>query len=95
MCARDEDKNIVPEQLANFTIEDGEWMRAVSRKAFTSRQCDQIGRFFKVLGIMVSIKSSPDTWCIFGLWWKAKLFMLNYSSYFLGNFRKNLGYFLI
>ena len=25
-------------------------------------QCDQIGRFFKVLGDMASIKSSPNAW---------------------------------
>ena len=32
---------------------------------------------------------------IFGLKWKATLFMLNCCSYFLGNFWKKLGYFFI
>ena len=30
-------------------------------------QCDQIGRFLKVLGDIVSIKSSPNAWWIFGI----------------------------
>ena len=49
-------------------------------------QCDTIGRFLKVLGDMVSIKSGPNAVWFFGLKWKATIFMLNYWSYFLGNF---------
>ena len=30
-------------------------------------QCDQIGRFFKVLGDKISNKSSPNYWQLFGL----------------------------
>ena len=44
---------------------------------------------------MNSIKNSSNAKWIFGLKWKATLFMLNYCSYFLGNFWKKLGYFLI
>ena len=58
-------------------------------------QCDQIVRFFKVLGDMVSIKSSPNAWWILGLKWKATLFMLNYCNFFLGNIWKKICYFLI
>ena len=58
-------------------------------------QCDQIGRFLNVFGDMVSIKSSPNAWWIFGLNWKAALFMLNYCGYYFGKYWKNLGYFLI
>ena len=58
-------------------------------------QCDQIGRFLKVLRHMVSVKSSPNAWWMFGLKWKATLLMLNYCGYFLGNFWKTLGYFFI
>ena len=54
-------------------------------------ECGQIGRFLKVLRDMVSIKSSPNAWWIFGLKWKTTLFMLNYWDYFL----EKLGYFLI
>ena len=35
---------------------------------------------------MVSIKSCPNAWWIFGLKWKATRFMLNYCDYFLCNF---------
>ena len=51
-------------------------------------QCDQIGQFLKVLCDMVSIESSPIALFIFGLKWRAALFMLFYWGYFLGNFRK-------
>ena len=44
---------------------------------------------------MVSIKSSPNAWLIFGLNWKATLFMLSYFDYFLGKFWIKMGYFLI
>ena len=30
-------------------------------------QCDQIGRFVKILCIKVSFKSNPIVWCLFGL----------------------------
>jgi len=30
-------------------------------------QCDQIGRFFKVLGNKISSKRSPNDWQLFGL----------------------------
>ena len=56
------------------------------------KQCDQSGRFFKVRGDMVSIQSSPNAWWFFGLKWKATLFILKYCGYFLGNFRKKLGF---
>ena len=58
-------------------------------------QCDQIGWFLKVLGDMVAIKRSPNAWWIFGLKWTATFLMLKYCDYFLGNFWKKLGSFLI
>ena len=54
-------------------------------------QCDQIGRILKVLDDMVSIKSSPNAWGIFGLKWKATLFMLTYCSYFFGQVLEKFG----
>ena len=46
----------------------------------------RLGQFWK---FMVSIKSSQSEWWIFGLTWKATLFMFSYFHYFLGNFWKN------
>ena len=52
-------------------------------------QCDQIGRFLKVLGNRKSSKRSPNDWQLFGLFWKTSLLCKNCISYFLGNFWKN------
>ena len=53
-------------------------------------QCDQIGQFFKVLGNKVPCKSSPNIQL-----WKMELFTLNWCGYFLCNFCRKLGYFLL
>ena len=37
------------------------------------QQCDQIGRFSKVLGNKFACKSSPKHWWLFGPFWKASL----------------------
>ena len=68
-------------------------LRSSSLQRFN--QCDQIGQVLKVLGDMVSINNSPNASWIFGLKWKATFLMLNYCDYFLGNFLKKIGYFLI
>ena len=58
-------------------------------------QCDQIGRFLKNLGDKISYKSSPNDWKLFVQLKKNLLFCKNYCCYFLGNFWKHLGYFLL
>ena len=58
-------------------------------------QCDQIGRFLKVLGDKICYKSSPNNYQIFGLFWKTSLLCKNWCGYFLGNFWKHLVYFLL
>ena len=60
-------------------------------------QCDQIGRFLKVFGNKISSKSSPNDWQLFGLFWKTSLLCKTAlaTSYFLGNFWKKSGYFLL
>ena len=54
-------------------------------------QCDQTGQFFKVLGDMVSVKSSPNTWWFIWLKWTATLFMLNCCSYSFGQLFEKFG----
>ena len=82
-------------QSETFFLQKGEiseiWYSAAWRHLSGSVGPDW--RFLKVLGDMVSIKSSPKAWLIFGLEWKATFFMLNYCGYFLGNVWKNLGNF--
>ena len=58
-------------------------------------QCDQIGRFLKVLGNKVPCKSSPNIEQHFRLLWKMALVMLHWCGYFLGTFWWKLGYFLL
>ena len=69
----------------------------------TTYQCDQIGRFFKVLGDKFSLKSSPNVLWMFGLLWKHPFSCINCCGYFLGNlvkfwatlyFNFNLGAFI-
>ena len=57
-------------------------------------QCDQIGRFFKVLGNKSAIKSSPKK--MGDIWANLKRFELckNWCGYHLGTFWKQLGNFL-
>ena len=45
-------------------------------------QCDQIGRFLKVLGDMVSIKSIPNAWCIWVTFEKIGLLFNLASNHF-------------
>ena len=54
----------------------------------TTYQCDQIGRFFKVLGDKFSLKSSPNVLWMFGLLWKHPFSCINCCGYFLGNLVK-------
>ena len=56
--------------------------------------CDQIGRFLEILGHKLYNKSSPNVWWLFGQLWNPLLFKSNWKRYILGNFWKNLGYFL-
>ena len=68
---------------------------AKSKETKKQKQCDQIGRFLKVIGDKISIKSSPNYFSLLGLFWKTSLLCKNCYGYFLGNFRKHLGYFLL
>ena len=56
---------------------------------------DQIGRFLKVLGNKIYSKRSPKDWQLFGRFRKTSLLCKNCIGYFLGNFWKKLGYFLL
>ena len=58
-----------------------------------SVQCDQIGRFLKVLGNRLSCKISPNDWKVFGLFWKTSLLLKTALPTFLGNFWKNFATF--
>ena len=53
-------------------------------KILTGQQCDQIGRFFELLGNKISYKSSPKILVTFGLF----KIMQNDLCYFLGNIGK-------
>ena len=44
---------------------------------------------FERFGVIVSINRSPNAWLIFGLTWKARLFIINYCGYFWATFGKN------
>ena len=70
------------------------WLTLWPVKMFYSHQCDQIGQFLKVLGDRFSYKRGPNTWWLFGLFRKTKLWRENCCGYFLGNFCMNLKYFL-
>ena len=59
------------------------------------QQCDQIGRFLKVLGNRISSKRSRNDWQLFGLFWKISLWCKNCIGYFLGNFWQKMGYFFL
>ena len=60
---------------------------------FESRdQCDQIGRFMKVLGNKFAHKSSPKILSTFELYWKRISKCKNCCGIYLGNFWKHLGY---
>ena len=55
-----------------------------------SNLCNQIKRFFKVLGKKFPIKRSPNDWQLFGLFWKTSLSCKNCINNFLGNFWKKV-----
>ena len=57
-------------------------------------QCDQLRRFFKVLGNKMTSKRNPNDWQLFGLFWKTSL-LCNYffSATFWAPLWK-MGYFL-
>ena len=55
---------------------------------------DQNGRFLEFLGNKFYYKSSPNVLWLFGQLWNPLLFKSNCWCYILGNFWKNLGYFL-
>ena len=52
-------------------------------------QCDQIGRFLKVLRGKFSNNSGQNIWQLLQLFWNMQLFKKNNFGYFWGNFRKN------
>ena len=58
-------------------------------------QCDQIGRFFKVLGGKLSYKSSPNVWWLKGHFENISFEVKTAVVTFLGNFIKNWATFLI
>ena len=41
--------------------------KIVYSNALSPNQCDQIERFYKVLGIKITYKSNPNIWQLFGL----------------------------
>ena len=43
-----------------------EWLKRETRRSIAWEQCDQIGRFLKVLGDKLSLKKSPNVWWLFG-----------------------------
>ena len=49
------------------------WVVLTHKCHFWLTQCDQIGRFLKVLSDIFSDKSSPNIWQLFGLCWKMYL----------------------
>ena len=58
-----------------------------------ANQCDQIGRFLKVLGNKFCFKSSPKYLVAFRLFWKTSLLKLKPVWVILFNVKKKLGYF--
>ena len=52
------------------------------------KQCDQIGRFLKVLCNTFCYQSSPNIWKCFGVFCSVSLFKKNCFGFFLGNNRK-------
>ena len=61
---------------------------------FNPFQCDQIGRFLKVLGYKFVNQSSPKGLVTFGGLQKRISLCENFCFYYLGNFYKHLGYLL-
>ena len=70
------------------------WRRRLRECLVRYEQSDQIGRFLKVLGDKFSYKRSPNVCWLVGLFWKHTFSLINWCSYFLGNFWKFLGYFI-
>ena len=60
---------------------------------FSWEQCDQNGRFLKVLGNKFAFKSSPKSFVYFWAIWKKIICHKNCCGYYLGNFWKHLGNF--
>ena len=58
-------------------------------------QCDQIGRFLKILADKFSFKRSQNILSVLGLFWKQHFLSKKCCGYFLGNFWWYLGYFLV
>ena len=58
-------------------------------------QCDQIGRFFKVLGNKFYLKSSPNIRWLCGLFWQIILFKLKLPRPLFGQHLKNFGQILL
>ena len=56
-------------------------------------QCDQIGRFLKVLGNKFALKSIPKRLLSFGIFWKRSINVNGWCGYYVGNFWKHLGNF--
>ena len=52
------------------------------------QQCDQIGRFFEVLGNMFSYKSCQNILWLLGLIWQTHLWRINCWSHFWATFEK-------
>ena len=65
------------------------------RFIFEANLCDQIGRFLKVLGKIISYKSSPNIWWLFGLFRKTSLKSKHSYGYFFGQLLDKFGLLLI
>ena len=65
----------------------------LSRKLEPS-QCDQIGRFLKVLGDDFSYKSSPNVCWLFEFFWMHQFSCIYWFGYFLCKFRIILALFI-
>ena len=63
--------------------------------SFFTDDTTSVTRFLKVLGNKVPCKCSPNIWQKNGILKKMELFTLNWCWYFLGNFCRKLGYFLL
>ena len=59
------------------------------------QQCDQIGRFLKVLVNKFAYKSSPKILVTFGIFRNRSIYVKTALGYNLGNFWKDLGNFLL
>ena len=64
-------------------------------KNVSADQCDQIGRFLKVLVNKFAYKISPKILVTFGIFRNRSIYVKTALGYNLGNFWKDLGNFLL